>query len=89
MSKRLENMEVFRGRVGLALAQYVELDKLMAREELATGRPLNSVKETRESDTSGFALNRNKLAKAVRREAGRLVYELYVRAWMGKLKNGR
>lgn len=87
MPKKVERLSIFKERIALMLSQYVASTKLTIRSEIEGGRSAESLKELHAGKMSIFSAQREKLSKEMKKEAGRLIYELYVKAWMDKLRN--
>jgi len=87
--KKNDHLELFRAKVGILLTQYAERLKIYVAENKLMGLDAKALKEQRGRPLSRWAMNKEQLNRAIKREVAGLINKLFLTAYLQEIKRAR
>ena len=86
MAEKNVQLEIFRIKVRFLLEQYAARMRIFVAENKAVGMTPEAIKTMRENPLSRWAMEREALNKAIKREVAGLVNRVHIAAYAGKIR---
>ena len=84
--KKNLQLEVFRVKVRFLMEQYAEKMRIFVAENKAAGMTAEAIKAMRENPLSRWAMEREALNKAIKREVAGLINRVHIAAYTREMK---